>query len=369
MKELVEKRNALVEELKTLTEAEEFDEKRFGEIDTELKSLDKQIEARQIIEDKAAQSAADAKPVIQTTEEREEAELRAFGRYVQGNLAQEDRADWTITANGAIIPTSIANRVIERIKDQAPIFDMATKFNSKGDLVFPVYDEESEITANYAEEFSTLPATAAKFKSVTLGGYLFAALTKLSKSLVNNSAIDVANFVIGKIGDSMAEFLRGELISGTGASHMHGILNSTNVVSASSITTDALIDLQLAVPQIAQDSAVWIMNNKTFATIKKLKLSTNEYILQMDLTAPMGYTILGKPVYIDEKMPDAGAGASPVVYGDLSGLYINIHEDISVQVLLELYAGEHAIGYVSWAEMASEVVEPQKIAVLTQPSE
>lgn len=372
IKALIEKRNALVEELRQLTEAEgEFNEERFAEIDKELKSLDKQIKARKLVEAEETRSAEEAEPVTENAEKkRADAELRAFGMYVQGRL-DESRADtnWTTTANGAVIPKTVANRIIEEIENKAPIFEGASKFYSKGELVFPVYDKTTEITANYANEFSAVAGTAAKFTSVSLNGYLFAALTKLSKSLVNNAAVDVANFVIGKISEAMADFLRGELLTGT--SKMHGLLGSTNTVTAagaSAITADDIISTQLAVPQAYQAGAVWLMNVNTFGALKKLKLTTGEYILQMDMTAPMGYTILGKPVILDDKMPDIGKGASPIAFADLSGLYVNIHEDINLQVLLEKYADEHALGYVAWAEMDSAVVEPQKIAVLTNAS-
>lgn len=367
IKALIEKRNALVEELRQLTEAEgDFNEERFAEIDKELKSIDKQIEAKRMLE--SMEQRAEEKPAVD--ESREDAELRAFGMYVQGRL-DEKRADtnWTVTANGVVIPKTVANRIIEEIENKAPIFEGASKFYSKGELVFPVYDKTTEITANYANEFTAVAGTAAKFTSVSLNGYLFAALTKVSKSLINNSAVDIANFVIGKIAEAMADFLRGELL--TGNTKMHGLLGSTNKVTAagaSAITTDDLIDTQLAVPQAHQGGAVWLMNVKTLGALKKLKLTTGEYILQMDMTAPMGYTVLGKPVILDDKMPDIGKGASAVAFGDLSGLYVNIHEDINLQVLLEKYADEHALGYVAWAEMDSAVVEPQKIAVLTNAS-
>ena len=78
---------------------------------------------------------------------------------------------------------------------------MSTKFNVKGDLVFPVYDESTQkITAAYAEEFSALTSTAGKFTSVTLSGYLAGALSKVSRSLINNNDFDLVSFCYRKDG-------------------------------------------------------------------------------------------------------------------------------------------------------------------------
>ena len=59
------------------------------------------------------------------------------------------------------------------------------------------------------------------------------------------------------------------------------------------------------------------------------------------------------------------AGAKAILYGDYSGLSTNIREDISIEVLREKYATQHAIGVVSWFEFDSKVTDNQKLAVLT----
>ena len=53
-------------------------------------------------------------------------------------------------------------------------------------------------------------------------------------------------------------------------------------------------------------------------------------------------------------------------YGDCSGLSVNFRENISIEVLREKYATQHAIGVVSWFEFDSRVTDSQKLAVLVQ---
>lgn len=364
MKALLEKRNLYLEELKGLADATEaIDKNRIDELRTLIEEVDSQIEAKRLLEE---EEQRDFKPAEKEDDENAE-EMRAFADYLRGVSGAETRANWTISANGAVLPETIANKIIDKVHEIAPIIAMASTFRSKGDLVFPVYDDTTEITANYATEFTALSSTAAAFSKVTLGGHLFGALTKVSRSLINNAAVDVAGFVIDKLAFAMADFLRGELIAGTGATgHFTGLTTSSNTVSASAsaVTADNIMETYFAVPQPLQANAVWVMNRTTLLALKKLKATTNEYLLQLDLTAPMGYTILGKPIYVDEKIDNIGASKKSIIYGDLSGLYVNSHEDIALQPLLEKYADEHAVGYVAWAEMDSKIVEPQKFAVV-----
>lgn len=64
-------------------------------------------------------------------------------------------------------------------------------------------------------------------------------------------------------------------------------------------------------------------------------------------------------------MPVMAASAKPVLYGDLSGLSVNVRENIQIQVLQEKYATLHAVGVVAWLELDSKVTDSQKMATLT----
>ena len=135
--------------------------------------------------------------------------------------------------------------------------------------------------------------------------------------------------------------------------------------SSTAITADELIELQAKIKQAYQGKACWTMNPATFTAIKKLKDSNNRYLLQDDVTGEFPYRLLGKPVYLSDNMPAIAASAKAVLYGDYSGLSVNFRENISIEVLREKYATQHAIGVVSWFEFDARVTDNAKLAVLT----
>jgi len=141
--------------------------------------------------------------------------------------------------------------------------------------------------------------------------------------------------------------------------------SASSAAASAAITADELIELQARVKQAYQGGACWIMNPATFTLIKKLKDANNRYLLQDDATGEFPYRLLGKPVFLSDNMPAAAAGAKAVLYGDCSGLSVNFRENISIEVLREVYAAQHAIGVVSWFEFDSKVTDNQKLAVLT----
>jgi HK97 family phage major capsid protein len=106
------------------------------------------------------------------------------------------------------------------------------------------------------------------------------------------------------------------------------------------------------------------MAPSTFTAIRKLKDGNGQYLLQSNFSQDFPYAILGKPVYLSDNMPSIASAAKAVLYGDYSGLGVNMRENIEVQVLNEKYATQHAVGIVSWFEFDSKVIDNQKLATL-----
>lgn len=372
LKKLIEKRNALVDKLNEIvkkaeeeTRAMTEDEnKEFDQITAEIRDLDATIKKIRT----SMSINKDEEPADPTAAKAEKNEERAFAAYIRGNL-EECRAEggMTKTDNGAVIPKTIARKIIELVKDICPIYAMATKFNVKGDLVFPKFDKDKGPSASYAEEFTALTSKSGSFTGITLSGYLVGALTKVSVSLINNTEFDLTAYVVNKIAEAIAEFLEGQLLGGTDGK-MTGLKSCAQEVTsaaATAIASDELIDLQMQVKQRFQGACSWIMSNNTFKAIRKLKNAEGDYLMNRDLTNEFSWNLLGKKVYVSDAMPDIAGGSVPIFYGDFSGLYVKLAEDVNVQVLKERYAEEHVVGVIAWAEIDSKIVEEQKIAKLT----
>jgi HK97 family phage major capsid protein len=363
LKALIEKRNAIVEELnemfktaetevRALTEDEQA---KFEAKTAELKALDKTIEgAKDMRSLDAMDVPAEERKVVEKDEKVEDVEARAFETLIRenrtGEMAKSD--------NGAVIPTTIANRILDTVKQIAPLYNLATKFNVKGKLDFPV--AKKAITTAYATEFTALTSSNVGFDKRTLDGFLVGALSKVSVSLINNSQFDIVSYVVNKVAESIALFLEKEIISGEGTTKMTGVLVDTLVKAVDTVgdtpTADEFIAIQVAVPQQYQVGAMWLVSNKTLLAMRQMKDENGRYFLQNDLTNGFGYTFLGKPVMVSDQMVDTN-----VVYGDFSGYFVNIHEGSSIKVLNEKYADEHAVGVVAWLEVDGKVMEEGKL--------
>lgn len=366
--EIEEEMNGLVdkaeEEKRAFTEEEE---NKFNELEKEKNRLNTTIKA---IEDKRAANNKQ-EDNNKKNDDKVEEEKRAFENYIRGIV--EERADVNLTVgdNGAVIPSTIANKIIKKVYDISPLYQLATKYNVKGNLTIPYYDDsKGTVTMAYANEFSELESSNGKFKNIELKGYLAGALSKISKSLINNSQFDIVSFTINEMAESIAKWIEKELINGTDGK-IQGLKEVTQEVTTAAsnvIIPDELIDVQESIPDVYQANAVWIMNKATRTAIRKFKDSDGNYILNRDMSAKWGYTLLGKPVYTTDNISKIEAGKTAIFYGDMSGLAVKLSEDINIEVLREKYATQHAIGIVAWCELDSKVENAQKIARLVVKS-
>lgn len=294
-------------------------------------------------------------------------ETRAFENYIRGKLVHERAGELSKSDNGAVIPTTIAQKIIKRVYDVSPVLDKSTKYNVKGNLQIPYYDDKtSTLKVAYQDEFSPLTSSNGTFKSITLTGFLAGALSKISNSLINNAQFDIVNFVVTEMGDSIARFIEHELLKGT-PSKVTGLSTVQNVIttaSATAITSDELIKLKDTVKDAYQNNAIFIMSNATRTALRLLKDNSGRYLLNDDMTSPFGTTLLGKPVFVSDNMDDIAGGKTVIYYGDMSCLATKFNEAVNIQVLREKYADEHATGVVGWFEFDSKVENEQGLAKL-----
>lgn len=286
----------------------------------------------------------------------EEKELRSFEAFVRGEERALTKAD-----NGAIIPTSIANRIIEKVKELAPIYSLATVYNVGGKLSIPVASVSNEIEAHYQDaEFAEFIESTTGFTTIDLNGYVIGTLTKVSKSLLNNAGIDITSYVVNKVAQSIAEFLEKELI--VGSTKIKGLTTTTNVITSDDVlTAEDFVDAQCAIPQASVAGAVFIINKKTLALARKLQLDNGEFILNRSFVDGYGMTILGNRVLVSDSVEDG-----VVYFGNIAkGLAVKVAQNVELQTLTEKYASQHSVGYLASVEVDGAVVDPQHIVKVT----
>lgn len=356
--------SALLETAKTeqraMTDAET---KSFDELENEIRSINEQIETIE----------REEKEMNKNVDTRSEVEIREseqFVGYIRDVLENRADANLTVGKNGAIIPNTIAKKVVMTAYDMSSILNGATKYNTKGTLSIPVYgaDGETDVAMGYSDEFAELEGKIGKFSSIDLGNYLAGSLALLSKSLVANTDIDLENKVIEIMALAISRFMEKECLYGTDGKveGLKGVKLAHTTASATVLTADDLIKLKNKVKKQFRKNAKWIMSNDTLTAIELLKDGNDRFIFREDVNGEFDGYILGYPVEVSDNMKEIGAGNDVVFFGDFSGLALKQRADaLEMQVLREKYATQHALGINAWVEFDAKVENVQKIAKLT----
>lgn len=376
-KELIEKRNELQSKMEEILNKAKVENramndeeiKNFDNVEKEIKNIDATLERSKKINEMECK-----KPEGEQELTQEEKDVKAFATFIRNyvnGVPQNGETRLTKGDNGSIIPKTIAQKVIDKVIEISPLYASATRYNTKGTLAVPKYDSSTDdVSVGYATEFDELVSHSGKFTTVELTGFLIGALTKISKSMINNTDINLTDYVVNKMAEKFKLFYENEMLNGT-SDKILGIAGSydsenmkVTLAAKSSLTADELIDVQETVPDTYQVDAYWIMNRDTRKKIRKLKDSDGNYILNRTFNEKWDYELLGKPVYCSEKVNKLGTASKAVIfYGDFSGLAVKETEEMEIQVLVEKFATQHAIGVCGYSELDAKVENTQKIAV------
>lgn len=382
LKKLTEQRAKKQKEMQDLVDAADAEERalneaeieEFEKLDSEIRGIDASIRAiettRKLDDEIQAPEEEKEEKKDEQQEQRdiEQRDIATFDAYLRGKVLEErENTNMVKTDNGAVIPTTIANKIITKVVDICPIYHDADRYNVKGTLTIPRYDESTkDIKMEYCDEFTEGESSVGSFGNITLTGFLARAITDVSKSLINNSQFNIVDFVVDRMALSIAKFIEGELLHGTVSKvdGLKGVTQKVTAKSATEVTSDEIIDLQDAVPDAYQADAYFIMNRATRNAIRKLKDGQGNYLLNKDATSRWGYTLFGKDVYTSANMDTMAAGKTAIYYGDYKGLAVKVSEEINIDVLRETKARQHVVEVLGFVEFDAKVQNEEMIAAL-----
>jgi HK97 family phage major capsid protein len=130
---------------------------------------------------------------------------------------------------------------------------------------------------------------------------------------------------------------------------------------------DALIDLTAALKVAHRNGAQFLMNKASLGVLRKLKSTlSGEYLMSLPTESTPG-TILGYAYDEDENMPDIGAGAYPIAFGNFKAAY-TIVDVMGTRILRDPYTNKPYINFYITKRVGgmlenSEAVKLLKIAV------
>ncbi len=203
-----------------------------------------------------------------------------------------------------------------------------------------------------AEKASRAETTTPTLAEIAINTKEVYAMPAATQSLLDDSAIDIGQWLADEVSIEFNEEEGDALISGDGVSKPKGIAAYTMITNGSYAwgkvgfipgghasllnNTDKLIDLQHALKSVYRNGASFLMNDITMAVIRKMKDGEGNYIWRPGLEQGSPDTLLGKPVEIDDNVDDIGAGKYPIFFANFKRAYLII-DRLGTRVLRDPY--------------------------------
>ncbi len=208
------------------------------------------------------------------------------------------------------------------------------------------------------------------------------AMPAATQTLLDDAAVDVGQWLAEEIITSFSEQETGAFVNGDGTTRPQGFLSVPTVDESawswgslgfvktgadgalpSSGASDVLIDLVHALKSGYRQNAVWMMNRRVQAEIRKLKDADGNYLWQPAAAAGARPTLMGFPVVEVEDMPDMAAGSLSVAFGDFRRGYLVV-DRAGVRVLRDPYSAKPYVLFYTTKRVGGGVQDFDAIKLL-----
>ncbi len=237
------------------------------------------------------------------------------------------------TDGGFTVPEDFQAEVIRYMDEVAVIRGRARVFNMTRDrLRLPTLDQSSSVfggfTINQVEEEAAATEDSPSWGTLTLNAKKVVGLTYISSELLEDSAINIANFMVSLFGESLADHEDSKFLTGTGMVEPLGITiaSGVNVVTRAASTRITYVDIVNMYKNTLSQfdrNAVWITNKAGVAQLMLANQENTGGILfwQPNMREGVPSLLLGRPVLVTERVQSLGTNGD-IIYGDLKHYFI-----------------------------------------------
>ncbi|MGJ8594904.1 phage major capsid protein [Sulfitobacter sp.] len=312
---------------------------------------------------------------------------KAFNAYVRSGdddglrgLELEGKALSTAVNSdgGYLVDPQTSDIVKSVLNTTASIRAIASVVNVEA-TSYDVLVDHSDVGAGWATESSIVGETdTPQIDRITVQLHELSALPKASQRLLDDAAFDIEGWLAGRIADKFARAEAGAFINGDGVDKPKGFLAHSTVDNdvwawgnlgyvptgvAGEVTPESIVDVVYALGAQYRANASFVMNSKTAGLVRKLKDMDGRFLWSDGLAASEPARLMGYPVLIAEDMPDAGADANAMAFGDFAAGY-TIAERPDLRILRDPFSAKPHVLFYATKRVGGDVSDFAAIKLL-----
>lgn len=281
------------------------------------------------------------------------------------------------TTGGFLAPPEYVAEIIKGVTEISPVRALA-RLRTTAAKSIQIPKRTGQFAARRTGETETRSETTGlAYGMVEINAPEMYAIIDISEQNLEDSAFDLEAEIRMEAAEQFSvregyEFVNGVLAKG----EMEGILVNSDIATKNSGTAatikdadgqaDGILSVKYDLKSAYARNANWAMNRTTLGSVRKLKNSQKDYIWMPGLAQGRPNTIDGDPYVEVPDMPNEGAGAKPIAYGDFQRGYTMV-DRIAMTMLRDPYtqADSGLIRFRFRRRVGGQVVLAEAIKTLT----
>ena len=204
-----------------------------------------------------------------------------------------------------------------------------------------------------------------------------------SQAMLDDAAFDLEGWLASEIAMEFARAEGAAFVNGNGTNRPRGFLASPTSLAGDAVRPfgtvqyigsgnangfdgnpeSRLIDLVHTMKAGHRQGASWVMNSTTLSEVRKLKTTDGAFLWQPGLVEGQPDRLLGYPVVEAEDMPDIGANAFPIAFGNFKAGYL-IAERSATQILRDPFTNKPFVHFYATKRVGGQVLDSAAIKLL-----
>ena len=283
----------------------------------------------------------------------------------------------TAAEGGYTVPSEIAAMVVDAMKAFGGMRQVAQVISTAGGnaLSYPTSDGTSE-TGEIVAENGAASAGDITFGTVAVNPYKYSSKKiALPVELIQDSAIDVIQFVVNRLAQRLGRITNTHYTVGTGSSQPFGVMGRAGTgktgTTGQTLTViyDDLIDLIHSVNSAYRGNARFMFRDSTLAVLRKMKDTTGRPIWtpgdSESITNGAPATICGYQYTVNDDVAAMAANAKSIAFGDFSKFIIR---DVAGSTTMRrfddsAFALNGQVGFCGWTRTGSNLLDTAAVKV------
>ena len=263
---------------------------------------------------------------------------------------------------GYLVPEEYDHRLIDTLSEENIMRRLATTITTSGEHKINI--AATKPAASWIEEGGALTFGDATFSQILLDAHKLHVAIKVTEELLYDNAFNLEGYILDQFGKALANAEEDAFLNGDGTGKPLGLFAATGGGTVAgtltaAIKSDDMLDLVYALKRPYRKTASFIMNDKTLASLRKLKDNNGAYIWQPSYQAGEPDRVPGYAVHTSAYAPE-----DAIAFGDYKYYNIGDRGTRSFAELRELFAGNGMIGYVAKERVDGKLILPEAVQIL-----